>query len=112
MTTDKPSSIDATAASSLEGTWSLTIKSPTGPMETSLFIERSGDALTGSQSGQGLTSPISDVKFEGNKLSWTNHVTKPMKMKLECSGVVEGKNISGKVKAGFMGTYPFFGTKQ
>ena len=112
MTTDKPSSIDAPASSPLEGTWSLTIKSPTGPMETTLLIERSGVTLTGSQSGQGVTSPISDVKFEGNKLSWTNYVTKPMKMKLECSGVIDGKNISGKVKAGFMGTYPFFGSKQ
>jgi hypothetical protein len=111
MTTDKPSSIDAPASSPLEGTWSLTIKSPTGPMETTLLIERSGNTLSGSQSGQGLTSPISDVKFDGNKLSWTNHVTKPMKMKLECSGVIEGKNISGKVKAGFMGTYPFSGSK-
>ena len=37
MTTDQPSSIDAPASSPLEGTWSLTIKSPTGPMETTLF---------------------------------------------------------------------------
>ena len=109
MTADKPNSIDTSA---MEGTWTLTIKGPTGPQETTLFIERSGDTLTGSQSGQGSTSPIGDVKFEGNKLSWTNHVTKPMKMKLECSAVIEGRNISGKVKAGFMGTYPFSGSKQ
>jgi len=112
MTADKPNPIDAPDSSPLEGTWNLTIKSPTGPMETTLLIERSGDTLSGSQSGQGLTSPISEVKFEGNKLSWTNHVTKPMRMKLECSGVIEGRNISGKVKAGFMGTYPFSGSKQ
>jgi hypothetical protein len=103
MTNDKPA---------LEGTWNLTIKSPTGPMETTLSIERSGDTLTGSQSGQGLTSPISDVKLDGNKLTWTNHVTKPMKMKLECSGVIEGTNMTGKVKVGFMGTYPFTGSKR
>jgi hypothetical protein len=110
MTTDKPS--DSPTALALEGTWNISIKSPTGPMDTTLLLERRGDALTGSQSGQGLTSPISDVKLEGNKLSWTNHVTKPMKMKLECSGVIDGRNISGKVKAGFMGTYPFTGSKQ
>ncbi len=75
-------------------------------------IVRSGDSLSGSQSGEGVTSPISDVKFDGRNISWINYVTKPMKMKLECTGVIEGKNISGKAKAGFMGTYPFFGSKQ
>jgi hypothetical protein len=123
MTTNKQNSSDAIASSSaeasasadpasVEGTWNLTIKSPTGPVVTTLSIVRSGDGLSGSQSGEGLTSPISDVKFDGRTISWVNYVTKPMKMKLECSGVIEGKNISGKAKAGFMGTYPFVGSKQ
>jgi hypothetical protein len=117
MTTNKPSSSDTVASSSadpasVEGTWNLTIKSPTGPVATTLTIVRSGDGLSGNQSGEGVTSPISDLKFDGRNISWINHVTKPMKMKLECTGVIEGKNISGKAKAGFMGTYPFFGSKQ
>ena len=123
MTTNKPSSSDTIASSNaeapgpadpvpVEGTWSLTIKSPTGPVVTTLSIVRSGDGLSGSQSGEGVTSPISDLKFDGRNISWINYVTKPMKMKLECTGVIEGKNISGKAKAGFMGTYPFFGSKQ
>jgi 2,4-diaminopentanoate dehydrogenase len=96
----------------VDGTWMLTIKSPTGPIETILVIARSEVGFTGTQSGQGVSSPISDVKLEGNKLAWTNYVTKPMKMKLECAGVIDGKNISGKVKAGFMGSYPFSGSRQ
>ena len=117
MTTNKENPSDTVASSSadlvsVEGTWQLTIKSPTGPVATTLFIERSGDGLSGNQSGEGMSSPISDVKFDGRNISWINYVTKPMKMKLECTGVIEGGNISGKAKAGFMGTYPFFGTKQ
>lgn len=81
-------------------------------MNATLLIQRSGHVLSGTVSGQGLSSPMGDLKVEGNELSWTNHVTKPMKMKLQCSGVIEGRNISGKVKAGFMGTYPFFGSRQ
>jgi hypothetical protein len=111
MTTDKPPS-GAPNPSPVEGTWSLTIKGPTGPMEATLTIQRSAHVLSGTVSGQGLSSPMGDLKVEGNKLSWTNHVTKPMKMKLQCSGVIEGKDMSGKVKAGFMGTYPFFGSRQ
>jgi hypothetical protein len=112
MSDNKQDFIDPAAPVSVEGTWILTIKSPTGPIPTTLVIERSDTGLTGSQSGQGTTSPITDVKVDGNKIFWVNHVTKPMKMKLECTGVIDGKNISGKVKAGFMGSYPFSGSKQ
>jgi len=68
--------------------------------------------LTGTQSGQGQSSPISEAKFEGNKLFWVNHVTKPMKMKLEFSGVIDGSQLTGKVKAGFVGSFPFTGVKE
>ena len=102
----------AAAPVAIEGKWNLTIKSPTGPMATTLVLERAGDALTGTQSGQGMSSPISDVQLQGSNLSWKNEVTKPMKLKLEFTGVLEGNTLSGKVKAGFMGSYPFTGVKE
>jgi len=98
---------------SVEGRWKVTIKSPTGPMATELVLAQVDGTLTGTQSGQGMSSPISEAKLDGDKLSWVNHVTKPMKMKLEFSGVVEGgQKISGKVKAGFVGSFPFTGVKE
>jgi len=97
---------------SVEGKWKVTIKSPTGPMATELMLAQVDGALTGTQSGQGMSSPISEAKLDGDKLSWVNHVAKPMKMKLEFSGVVDGSKISGKVKAGFVGSFPFTGVKE
>lgn len=94
-----------------EGTWNLTVKGPTGPMPTVLSIERQGDVYSGTQSGQGMSEPITDVKFDGKTLSWVNHVKKPIKLRLECSGVIVGRSITGKMKAGFMGAYPFSGSK-
>jgi hypothetical protein len=81
-------------------------------MTTTLVLERTGNAFTGTQSGQGMSSPISDVQLQGSNLSWKNEVTKPMKLKLEFTGVLEGNTLSGKVKAGFMGSYPFTGVKE
>jgi cytochrome P450 len=110
----KPEATAATAATgpvSVEGSWTVTIKGPTGAMPTTLLLERADGGLTGSQSGQGNTSPISEVKLEGSKISWVNQVTKPMKLKLEFTGVVEGNTMTGKVKTGFMGSYPFTGVK-
>ena len=40
-----------------------------------------------------------------------NQVTKPMKIKVEFKGEVNGAEMSGKAKAGFMGSYPFTATK-
>jgi hypothetical protein len=41
-----------------------------------------------------------------------NNTTKPMKLKVEFTGEVNGDQMSGKVKTGFMGTFPFTGTKE
>jgi cytochrome P450 len=95
----------------LEGTWNVIIKGPTGPMPTTLLLERVNGALAGSQSGQGSTSQISGAKFDNGSIYWINQITKPMKMKLEFSGTVKGGEMSGKVKAGFMGSFPFTGVK-
>jgi hypothetical protein len=35
-----------------------------------------------------------------------------MKMKVEFTGTINGTEMTGKCKAGFMGSFPFTGTKQ
>jgi hypothetical protein len=97
---------------SIEGTWKITIKGPTGPMATILVLSTTDGNLTGTQSGQGETSTITDAKFDGKNVSWVNHTTKPMKLKVEFAGVVDGTQMSGKVKTGLMGSFPFTGAKQ
>jgi hypothetical protein len=77
---------------SVEGKWTLTIKGPTGPMAKTLVLERAGSVLTGTQSGQGATTEISEVRCDGDNVFWVNHLTKPMKMKLEfpaCSAAIK-----------------------
>ncbi len=106
-----PQRESASGPVSVEGKWNVTVKGPTGPQVTELLIERLDGKLGGVQTGQGMSSPITDVTLEGNKIRWLNHVTKPMKLKVEFSGVIEGATMTGKCKAGFMGSYPFTATK-
>lgn len=94
---------------SVAGTWKITIKSPTGPQHTVLEIQDNDGALSGEQSGQGSTTPISDASFDGSKLTWTNHVTKPLKMKVVFTATVDGNTMTGKCKAGLMGSFSFSG---
>jgi cytochrome P450 len=102
----------ATVPEPIEGQWTVTVNGPTGPMATTLTLARVDGALTGTQEGQGQSSPIRDAKLEGDKLVWVNEVAKPMKLKLEFSAVISGRSMSGKMKAGFMGSYAFTGVKQ
>ena len=97
---------------SVDGNWKITIKSPVGPQPSTLVLHNSDGVLTGTQSGQGATNPISEGKVEGNNLYWVNHITAPMKMKLEFTGTVDGDQITGKVKAGMVGSYSFTGVKE
>jgi len=95
----------------IDGKWTITIKGPTGPMATTLELATVNGILVGTQSGQGESSEITNAVFDGSNISWVNHTTKPMKLKVEFSGVVNATEMSGKVKAGFMGNFPFSGTK-
>ena len=97
----------AGSAVSVEGQWNVIVKGPTGEQPTVLVIERVDGKLTGVQTGQGVSSPIVDVTLDGNKLRWINHVTKPIKLKVEFTAEIDGATMTGKCKAGFMGSYKF-----
>ncbi len=99
------------APASVDGSWTVTVKGPTGAESTKLVLESSGSKLSGTQSGRGMSAAILDARFENGKIFWVNQITKPMKMKVEFSGTVDGKTMTGKAKAGFMGSFPFTGTK-
>lgn len=96
---------------SVSGTWNLTVKSPMGAMETILELREENGQLAGTQSGQGESNDIKEGRLDGDKLFWITTINRPMKMKLEFSGALEGDTINGKVKAGMMGSYPFTATK-
>ena len=97
------------APTSVEGTWTVTVKGPTGPMDSSLVLENTNGSLGGTQAGDGNVDPIDSITYNpGNgEIEWINKIKKPMKLKLTFKGVVEGDTMNGKVKTGFMGSFPF-----
>jgi len=101
------------APASVEGTWSVTIHGPTGPQETTLDLNTTDGALGGVQSALGQIEKIHEITYDiaSGDIRWINKVKKPLPLTLEFRGVVEGTNISGKVKAGIMGSFPFTATK-
>jgi hypothetical protein len=96
---------------SVDGTWNITVNSPMGAQKSTLTLKSDGGTLTGSASGAQGSQPITDGKVDGNNVSWKMAITTPMPMTLEFSGVVDGDKISGNVKAGSFGSFPFTGTR-
>ena len=77
-----------------------------------MLVQQEGGQIFGIQRGQGTESPILDAKLQGNQFQWVNQVTKPFKLKVKFNGIIEGNVMTGKCKAGIMGTYPFSAVKQ
>jgi hypothetical protein len=99
---------------SVEGTWTVTIHGPTGPQETTLILTIVNGVLGGTQSALGQVETVREIDYDSRsgKLSWVNKISKPLPLKLQFSGVVEGNSMNGKIKASIMGSFPFTAIKR
>ena len=95
----------------VDGIYNIVINSPMGAQKITLTLKADGNTLTGSQAGAQGTMDIAEGKVDGNNVSWSANITSPMPMKLETTGTVDGDKISGNVKAGAFGSFPFSGTR-
>jgi hypothetical protein len=93
----------------IDGKWEITINSPLGAQKATLDLKADGGILSGTQTAMQGTQPLSNGKVDGNNLTWSASITSPMPMTLDFSGAVDGDKLSGSVKAGAFGSFPFSG---
>jgi hypothetical protein len=94
----------------VQGKWQVTIKTPMGDKSGVLDLVVEGNTLTGSLSDGEHYVAISEGKLQGNKLSWSARITKPMRMNIKFSAIVEADRISGAARH-LLGTAAFSGTR-
>jgi hypothetical protein len=94
----------------IQGKWNVTIETPMGQRSGVLELQVQGKSLTGSLSDGEHHVAISDGKVEGNKLTWQAKITKPMRLSLKFTAVVEGDRISGAARH-MLGSATFSGTR-
>ena len=94
----------------VQGKWNITIKTPMGDKSGVLDLTTDGTSLMGSLSDGDHYAAISDGKIDGNKLSWSAMITKPMRMKFKFTATVEADRISGAAKH-LLGSATFTGTR-
>ncbi|MFE6038568.1 hypothetical protein [Streptomyces sp. NPDC056452] len=84
----------------VEGTWDLSISTPIGRIEAVVELISRDGVLTGVAHGAGEEVPLSDVALDGDRLTWKQAVTKPMRLNLAFALEVDGDTLAGTSKAG------------
>jgi hypothetical protein len=85
---------------SITGTWNLLIKTPIGKQRVVLDLVETDAGLAGTAAGAHETVPLIAPTINGNHLSWSQAITKPMRLNLEFDVTIEGNSLSGTSKAG------------
>lgn len=89
---------------SAEGTWDLTISTPIGKINAVVVLDRANGALTGTAHGAGETITLTDVTTDGNNVSWKQAITKPLRLNLAFTMLIDGDTMTGTSKAGRLPT--------
>jgi len=95
----------------IDGVWNISIQEPTGEKKGKLMLAASANTFTGNLSDNGQTLQVTDGKIEGDTLSWSMRLTKPIPLTLKVLAKVDGSSMSGAVTAGMLGSFPLKGTR-
>jgi len=95
----------------VDGKWEIVINSPLGAQKATLDIATDGTALTGTQQAAQGSGPLENGKVDGNNVAWSATISSPMPLTLDFIGTVDGDKLSGSVKAGAFGSFPFNGNR-
>jgi hypothetical protein len=98
----------------VHGDYNITITTPNGPVESHVSVDVDGHHVSGSMSANGQTAPITDGHFDDGHVTWKTHVSEPAQLDLHFSGHCQDdvcSVITGEVKAGDLGAFPFTGKR-
>jgi hypothetical protein len=84
------------------GTWDVTLDTPIGKMAVVFEINESDGVITGVARSDKETVDFQDASAEGDRLTWSQAVTTPMRLTLKFDVVVDGDTMTGTSKAGVL----------
>ncbi len=86
------------------GTWDATLTTPIGIMQVVFDITETDGVLGGVARSDAEAVDILDAATDGARMTWTQHVTTPMRLTLKFDVTVEGDEMTGSYKAGILPT--------
>lgn len=96
----------------VEGTWNLSISTPIGKIRAAVELREQDGVLTGVAHGAGEEVPLGDLTLDGDRLTWKQAITKPMRLNLAFDVTVDGDTLQGTSKAGRLPSSKVTGERQ
>ena len=85
---------------SITGDWDVTIKTPIGSLAVLYsFTERDG-TLAGTATAKDEAVPLHSIVVAGQRITWRQSVTRPMRLNLGFDVTVDGDRLAGHSRAG------------
>jgi hypothetical protein len=82
------------------GKWDATLVTPIGIMAVVFDITDDNGVISGVARSDAETVDILEAAADGNRLTWTQMVTTPMRLTLKFDVTVDGDTMAGGYKAG------------
>ncbi len=98
--------------STFAGLWDVSLATPIGTMAVVLEISDQDGGIRGTAANADETVDFIDPIAEGNRLTWTQDVTTPMKLTLKFDVTVDGDAMTGGARVGFMPLSTLTGTRR
>lgn len=81
-----------------QGRWNLIITTPIGRQEVELRLTERDGQVSGTATQGAETVPLLDPQRDGERLRWSQHVTRPMKLAIRFDVTRDGDTLSGTAK--------------
>jgi len=96
---------------SITGTWNIKIATPIGTQSVVLELAENDGVVEGSAKGDAENTPLITPVLDGNRLTWKQSITKPMRLNLSFDVTIDGDTLVGTSKAGMLPTSKVIGTR-
>ncbi|MCC9146782.1 MULTISPECIES: hypothetical protein [unclassified Arthrobacter] len=101
---------------SLPGTWALTMRTPIGSINATMTFTDTDGVLTGTAAGAAETVPLQNLRTAispaGETVTWSQSITKPIRLNLDFEVLVTGDTMQGHSRAGRLPKSSVEGTRQ
>ncbi|WIE64896.1 hypothetical protein DEI99_016935 [Curtobacterium sp. MCLR17_036] len=101
--------------STLPGIWDLSMRTPIGTINARMQFTADRGIIVGAATGRGEDVPLRDVRVEdtstGEHVTWSQSITKPMRLNLEFDVLVNGDGMVGHSRAGRLPRTTVTGTR-
>ncbi|MET8572075.1 hypothetical protein [Streptomyces sp. NPDC004783] len=84
----------------VEGIWNLFISTPIGRMKAVVELRGQDAVLTGVARGADEDVPLSDIALDGDRLTWKQAITKPMRLNPAFDVTFDGDTLEGTSRVG------------